>query len=126
MFDEGNDRDAFYNTVRNSGEFQQVWTTDNVDQLKKRVEQQQSQCTSQQQQQRKTNRPSPKKRQQQTSLHHREKVLIGYDVVAGLLDNEKTSLLNDENHLSESYLDELASFRKTHVDQSSSSYALAK
>ena len=80
----------------------------------------------QQQQQRKGSSLSPKKRHQQTSNNHREKVLLGYDVVAGLLDNDKTSLLNDENYLSESYLDGLVSFRKNNLDQSNSSYALSK
>ena len=81
---------------------------------------------SQQQQQRKGSSLSPKKRHQQTSINHREKVLLGYDVVAGLLDNDKTSLLNDENQLSDSYLDELVSFRKKNLDQANSSYALSK
>ena len=65
-------------------------------------------------QQRKSTSISPKKHQQQT----RQKVLLGYDVVAGLLDNEKSLLSNNENSLSESYLDELVLFRKNNLDQS--------
>lgn len=69
-------------------------------------------------QQRKSPGVSPKNHQQQTSITNRQKVLLGYDVVAGLLDNEKSFLSNQENSLSESYLDELVSFRKKNFDQS--------
>ena len=34
LFDEGNDRDAYYNTVRSLNPQDQSWTTDNVDQIK--------------------------------------------------------------------------------------------
>jgi hypothetical protein len=70
-------------------------------------------------QQRKSSSVSPKKHQQQTSINNRQKVLLGYDFVAGLLDNE------NDNSLSESYLDELVSFRKTNLDQSST-YSITK
>jgi hypothetical protein len=76
-------------------------------------------------QQRKSTSVSPKKAQQQNSVNNRQKVLLGYDFVAGLLDNEKSSLLNNENSLSDSYLDELVSFRKNNLDQSTS-YTLTK
>jgi hypothetical protein len=76
-------------------------------------------------QQRKSTSLSPKTHQQQTSINNRQKVLLGYDFVAGLLDNEKSSLLNNENSLSESYLDELVSFRKNNLDQSTS-YSISK
>jgi hypothetical protein len=76
-------------------------------------------------QQRKSTSVSPKKSQQQISINNRQKVLLGYDFVAGLLDNEKSSLLNNENSLSDSYLDELVSFRKNNLDQSTS-YTLTK
>lgn len=76
-------------------------------------------------QQRKSTSASPKKHQQRTLFHNRQKVLLGYDVVAGLLDNEKSSILNDENTLSESYIDELVKFRKNNID-SSSSYSVTK
>lgn len=128
LFDEGNDRDAYYNNVRSLNHHEQSWTTDNVEQIKKRIEDRQAIPSNQQQQQqkRKTSSVSPKKRSQQTAMINREKVLLGYDVVAGLLDNEKSSFFNEDNPLSESYLDELASFRKKNLDQSlSSSYSLA-
>jgi hypothetical protein len=70
-------------------------------------------------QQRKSTSVSPKKHQQQTSINNRQKVLLGYDFVAGLLDNE------NDNSLSESYLDELVSFRKKNLDQSST-YSISK
>jgi hypothetical protein len=77
-------------------------------------------------QQRKSTSISPKKHhQQQTSINNRQKVLLGYDFVAGLLDNEKSLLSNNENSLSDSYLDELASFRKNNLDQSST-YSISK
>ncbi len=69
-------------------------------------------------QQRKSSSQSPKKHQQQTLINNRQKVLLGYDFVAGLLDNEKSLLSNNENYLSDSYLDELVSFRKNNLDQS--------
>lgn len=79
-------------------------------------------------QQRKSTSASPKKQQQQqqqVSNATRQKVLLGYDVVAGLLDNEKSFLSTNENSLSESYLDELVSFRKQNLDQSST-YSVSK
>jgi hypothetical protein len=76
-------------------------------------------------QQRKSSSVSPKKHQQQTSFNNRQKVLLGYDVVAGLLDNEKSLLSNYENSLSDSYIDELVSFRKTNLDQPTS-YKVSK
>jgi hypothetical protein len=69
-------------------------------------------------QQRKSSSQSPKKHQQQTLINNRQKVLLGYDFVAGLLDNEKSLLSNNNNSLSDSYLDELVSFRKNNLDQS--------
>ncbi|CAF4406973.1 unnamed protein product, partial [Rotaria magnacalcarata] len=36
LFDEGNDRDVYNNTLRTSTNEQQVWTTDNVEQIKVR------------------------------------------------------------------------------------------
>ncbi|CAM4794244.1 unnamed protein product [Rotaria magnacalcarata] len=120
LFDEGNDRDVYNNTLRTSTNEQQVWTTDNVEQIKKRIHERQNMSLKQQ---RKNTSASPKKHQQQTSFHNRQKVLLGYDVVAGLLDNEK-SLLNSENTLSESYLDELVSFRKNNLD-STASYSMS-
>ena len=77
-------------------------------------------------QQRKSTSVSPKKNlSQQTSINNRQKVLLGYDFVAGLLDNQQSSLLNDENSLSDSYFDELVSFRKKNLDQSTS-YTISK
>ena len=92
--------------------------------LQKRIHERQNTPGKQQ----KKAQASPKKhtQQPQVSINHRQKVLLGYDFVAGLLDNDKASLLNDDNHLSDSYLDELVSFRKTNLDQSTSSYALSK
>lgn len=75
--------------------------------------------------QRKSSSISPKKHQQQTSTNNRQKVLLGYDFVAGLLDNEKSLGSNPENSLSDSYLDELVSFRKNNIDQSTS-YTVSK
>ncbi|CAF1123473.1 unnamed protein product [Rotaria sordida] len=117
LFDEGNDRDVYYNTLRTPTNNQQVWTTDNIEQIKKRIHERQNMSLKQQ---RKNRSISPKKHQQQTSFHNRQKVLLGYDFVAGLLDNEKSLLLNNENSLSDSYLDELVSFRKNNLDQSTS------
>lgn len=34
LFDEGNDRDVYYNTLRTPTNQQQNWTTDNVEQIK--------------------------------------------------------------------------------------------
>ena len=78
-------------------------------------------------QQRKATSVSPKKQQQQQQISNatRQKVLLGYDVVAGLLDNEKSLLSMNENSLSDSYLDELVSFRKQNLDQSST-YSISK
>jgi hypothetical protein len=70
-------------------------------------------------QQRKSTSVSPKK--QQTLITNRQKVLLGYDFVAGLLDNEKSL----ENSLSDSYLDELVSFRKNNLDPLTS-YTISK
>lgn len=106
--------------MKNSTDSQQLLTNENVNASKKQTK------ARPRSEQSKLDRQSPKKRQQQTSLTRREKVLLGYDVVAGLLDNDKSSLLNDENRLSESYIDELVSFRKNNLDQSNSSYSLAK
>jgi len=72
-------------------------------------------------QQRKSSSQSPKKHQQQTLINNRQKVLLGYDFVAGLLDNEKSL----ENSLSDSYLDELVSFRKNNLDPLTS-YTISK
>ncbi|CAF4583869.1 unnamed protein product [Rotaria sp. Silwood1] len=121
LFDEGNDRDVYYNTLRTSSNHEQVWTTDNVEQIKKRIHERQNMSLKQQ---RKNTSISPKKHQQQTSFHNRQKVLLGYDFVAGLLDNEKSSLLNNENSLSDSYVDELVSFRKNNLD-SSTTYTIS-
>ncbi|CAF0834602.1 unnamed protein product [Adineta steineri] len=116
LLDEGNDRDVYYNTLRTSSTQQeQVWSTDNVEQIKKRIHERQNMSLKQQ---RKSTSISPKK--QQTQVNNRQKVLLGYDFVAGLLDNEKAALLNNDRSLSESYLDELVSFRKTNLDQSTS------
>jgi len=117
LFDEGNDRDAYYNTLRTPSNQQQIWTTDNVEQIKKRIHERQNMSLKQQ---RKSTSISPKKHQQQTSINNRQKVLLGYDFVAGLLDNEKSLLLNNDNSLSDSYLDELVSFRKNNLDPTKS------
>ncbi len=88
--------------------------------IKKRIHERQNMSLKQQ---RKSTSVSPKK--PQTLITNRQKVLLGYDFVAGLLDNEKSSLINNENSLSDSYLDELVSFRKNNLDQSTS-YVLSK
>jgi len=80
--------------------------------VKKRIQERQNMSLKQQ---RKSTSVSPKKHQQQTSITNRQKVLLGYDVVAGLLDNEKS---NNDLSLSESYLDELVRFRKNNLDLS--------
>lgn len=93
--------------------------------VKKRIHERQNLSLKQQ---RKSTSVSPKKQQQQQqqiSNTHRQKVLLGYDFVAGLLDNEKSLLSANENSLSESYLDELVSFRKNNLDQSSA-YSMSK
>lgn len=135
LFDEGNDRDVYYNTLRTSNTSSNVWTTDNVEQikvrclsrraslsfaLKKRIQERQSMPLKEQ---RKSTSVSPRKKQ--TMVNSRQKVLLGYDFVAGLLDNERASVLTNENSLSDSYIDELVSFRKKNLD-SSTSCALSK
>jgi len=58
LFDEGNDRDAYYNTLRTPSNQQQIWTTDNVEQIKKRIHERQNMSLKQQ---RKSSSVSPKK-----------------------------------------------------------------
>ncbi|CAF1444124.1 unnamed protein product [Adineta ricciae] len=121
LFDEGNDRDVYYNTLRTASNHSEVWTTDSVEQIKKRIKERQNMPLKQQ---RKSTSVSPKKQAHQPLVHNRQKVLLGYDFVAGLLDNERSSVLTNENSLSDSYIDELVLFRKKNLDQSTS-YSLS-
>ncbi|UJR27368.1 hypothetical protein I4U23_008660 [Adineta vaga] len=119
LFDEGNDRDVYYNTLRTPSNQSQVWTTDSVEQIKKRIHERQNMSLKQQ---RKSTSISPRK--QQPLVSNRQKVLLGYDFVAGILENERESVLTNENSLSDSYIDELVTFRKKNLDQSTS-YSLS-
>ncbi|CAF1528273.1 unnamed protein product, partial [Didymodactylos carnosus] len=114
LFDDGNNRDA-YNTVRTNLSSSQSWVNEDVDQIKKRIHDREH-LTSKEQQQLSNKQSSTMNNTNLKQQFNRKKVLLGYDFVAGVLDNKNSTIMEQPD----SYWDDLVSFRQKNADDCAS------